>query len=147
MSQSRNQFAGTLLLIGTVAAIICAILSFQHLRSYPLHEDGVTWVDRNVPGQEKPQVIAAYIVPGGPADRAGVRVGDQLLAIKSFEIRSGLDVPQALWQIPLLGDASYTLRRNGIEFKKSNIYIQAAPRDPAAFYQYGVGLAYLAIRD
>ncbi len=144
VSESRTQSAGTLLLILTIAATISAILSFQHLRSYPLHDDGVTWVDRSgADGQT--HVVAAYISGGGPGDKAGIRTGDELTRIDTFAIRKALDVPQALWQIPLLGRTTYTLRRQGIEFQKDNIFIQAAPRDSAVYYQYAVGFAYLAI--
>ncbi len=66
-------------------------------------------------------------------------------AIDRFPIKSSLDVPRALWQIPLLGQTRYTLRRNGIEFQKDDIFIRAAPRDSALYYEYLVGIAYLAI--
>jgi two-component system, NtrC family, sensor kinase len=144
VSEPRNQFAGTLLLIGTVAAVICAVLSFQHLRSFRLKDDGVTWVDQK--GKDgKTAVVAAHIVSGGPGDKKGIRVGDQLLKIRQFEIRSELDVPRALWQqIPLL-PTPYTLRRNNIDFVIDKIFVEEAPRDSAVYYQYGVGAAYLAI--
>lgn len=144
VSETKSQFAGTLLLIGTIAAIICAVLSFRHLQTYPLHDDGVTWIDRQGP-QGEMRVIATHIVDGSAGDRAGIRVGDQLIKIKSFEIHRGLDVPAALWQVPLLGQTRYTLRRNGIEFAKDNIFIQPAPRDSAVYYQFAVGVAYLVI--
>ena len=144
MSESRNQFSGTLLLICTVAAVIAAVLSIQHLRSYPLHDDGVTWVDHKGP-QGQNQVVAAHIVPDAPGDRAGIRLGDQVVKIGPFPIHKALDVPQALWQIPVFSQTTYTLRRNGIDFQKEHIVIQAAPRDSAVYYQYGVGFAYLAI--
>ena len=160
MSESKNQFAGTLLLIGTVAAIICAVLSFQHLRTYPLHDDGVTWVDRaSARNQDAAKqrnghqqaagadtrVVASHIVEGSAGDRAGIRFGDELVQIKQFPIHRALDVPPALWQIPLLGQTRYTLRRNGIEFTKDNIFIQPAPRDSSVFYQFVVGIGYLII--
>ncbi len=149
MSESRNQFAGTLLLLCAVATIIAAVLSFQHLRTYTLHDDGVTWVDQKTP-QGQTHVVAAYVVPGGPGDKADIHLGDQLVKIGDYAIRQSLDVPQALWRIPLsdgvpLGPTRYTLRRDGIEFRKGNIFIQAAPRDSALYYQYAVGIAYLAI--
>jgi hypothetical protein len=141
LSESRNQFAGALLLVLTVAAVIAAVLSFQHLRSYPLHDDGVTWVDQA--GVD--HVVAAYLSPGGPGEKAGIRLGDQLTRIQDFPIQKALDVPQALWRIPVLGPARYTLRRGGIEFQKNNIFIQAAARDTALYYQYLVGFFYLVI--
>ncbi len=144
VSEPRNQFAGTLLLICTMAAVIVGVLSFEHLRSYPLHDDGVTWVDRKA-SDGGTRVVAGYIAPGGPGDKADIHLGDQLVRIGNARIQDALDVPQALWRIPLLGQTTYTLRRDGIEFQKNNIFVQAAPRDSAMYYQYAVGFAYLAI--
>jgi hypothetical protein len=144
VSEPKNQFAGTLLLILTVAAVIAAVLSLQHLRTYPLHDDGVAWVDQKLANGHA-AVVAAYITPGGAGDKAGIRQGDQLLKIAGFPIGNSIDVPRALWQVPLMGQTHYTLRRNGIDFQKDNIFIQAAPRDSALYYQYCVGFFYLAI--
>jgi hypothetical protein len=144
LSESRNQFAGTLLLVLTVAAVIAGVLSFEKLRSFPLHDDGVTWVDqKGSDGQN--HVVAEYIAPNGPGDKADIHLGDRLLEIGSSPIQKALDVPQALWEIPLLGRTKYTLKRQGIEFQKDNIFIVNAPRDSAIYYQYAVGFAYLAI--
>jgi signal transduction histidine kinase len=148
LSETRNQFAGTLLLLLTVAAIISAVLSFQHLRDYPLHDDGVTWVDqagKNAQGQPVNRVVAAYIAPDGPGHRYDIRLGDELVKIQQFPIENALDVPQALWQVDLLRATRYTLRRNGIEFQKGDFFIQAAPRDSALYYQFAVGFFYLFI--
>ncbi|MBV9266517.1 MAG: PAS domain S-box protein [Acidobacteriaceae bacterium] len=142
--ESRKQFAGTLLLILAAAAVVGAILSFQHLRSYPLQDDGVTWVDRKAPdGQNR--VLAIYISPSGSGQNAGIRRGDQVVQIGDTPIHRSLDVPQALWRIPRFGPTRYILRRNGIEFQKDNVYVQDAPRDSATYYYYGVGVFYLAI--
>lgn len=145
MSETRNQFAGTLLLFLTVAVAATAVLSFLHLRDYPLHDDGVTWVTSRQ-SADKTTVVAASIAPAGPGDKAGIRVGDELVAIGSTPIRQAIDVPQALWSIPLLsGNTRYTLRRDGIEFQKGPIYIRAAPRESAIYYQYFVGAFYLFV--
>jgi len=135
---------GTVLLILTAAAVVAAVLSLQHLRSYPLNDDGVTWVDRDLGGGRQ-AVVAAYIAPDGPGDKAHIRLGDQLVKIDQQPINRALDVPKALWQIPLLGQARYVLRRDGVEFQKEHIFIRAAPRDSAVYYQYFVGFFYLVI--
>jgi signal transduction histidine kinase len=137
-----------LLLVLTVVGIVGAVLSFMHLRSYPLHDDGVTWVDQKVEGKGpagQNRVIVAFLAAGGSGERAGIRVGDQLVRIQDFPIQNALDVPRVLWRIPLFERTRYTLRRDGIEFQKDNIYIQPAPRDSALYYQYVVGVFYLAI--
>ncbi len=148
MSESRNQFSGTLLLVLTVVGIVGAVLSFMHLRAYPLHDDGVTWVDQKTRLKgigDQNRVTVAYLASGGPGERAGIRVGDQLVRIQDFPIQDALDVPRVLWRIPVFERTRYTLRRDGIEFQKDNIYIQPAPRDSALYYQYLVGVFYLAI--
>ena len=144
MPESRNQFAGTLLLILAVATIVAAILSFQHLRYYPVQDDGVTWVEKAGRGGHL-GVFATYITPGGAGDRAGIRQGDEVVSIAGIPIQSSIDVPQALWQLPRYERTKYILRRGGIEFQKDNVVVQDAPRDSAIFYDYIVGLAYLAI--
>jgi two-component system, NtrC family, sensor kinase len=149
VSESRKQFAGTLLLLSTVAAVIAAVLSFQQLRNYHLNDDGVTWVDQKAPQRQAPNaqniVVAAYISRDGPGGKAGIRLGDELVGIQGLPIHRALDVPQALARVPRWGQARYTLRRQGIEFQKDNIFVQDTPRDSAVYYQYFVGFFYLAI--
>jgi two-component system NtrC family sensor kinase len=144
LSETRNQFAGTLLLILTVAAIISAVLSFQHLHDYQVPDDGVTWVDKAAPNGQN-AVTAAHLTVDGPGYNAGIHVGDELIKIQDYPVATSLDVPQALWQIRILSSTHYTLKRNGIEFRKGDIIIQAAPRDSAYYYQFAVGFFYLAI--
>ncbi|MGH9582680.1 MAG: ATP-binding protein, partial [Bryobacteraceae bacterium] len=138
MSQSRNQFAGTLLLILTVAAAIAAVLSFQHLRTYTTPDDGVTWLDRASPNGQS-RVVAVFLAPGGPGERAAIRRGDELVRIEDTPIHDALEVPEILAGLTLPGGApaKYTLRRDGIEFQKDYIFLRAAPRDSALYYQYG----------
>ncbi len=143
MSETKNQFAGTLLLVLTVAAVISAVLSFLHVRDLQLPYDGVTWVDQKTEGGNA--VVAAYIDPDGPGKTADIHIGDQLLRIQNFPIHQALDVPQALWPISQLMATSYRLKRNGIEFQKNEIFIKAVPRDSALYYQFLTGFFYLAI--
>jgi PAS domain S-box-containing protein len=142
--EGRKQFVGTVLLIFAIAAVVAAVLSFRHLRSYPLPDDGVTWVDRK-DSDHKNHVVAAYILPDGPGERADIHRGDELLQVDNFPIHSTLDVPQALAPISLPGKTSFTLKRDNIEFRKDNIFVEAAARDSAVYYQYIVGAAYLVI--
>lgn len=101
-------------------------------------------MDRKAP-DGKTRVVAGYITRQGPGERAGIRLGDELIRVQTFPIARALDVPQALARIPRWGQARYTLRRGGIEFQKDNIFVEDAPRDSAVFYQYFVGFFYLAI--
>ncbi len=147
MKESRNQFADTLWLVLTVLGIAGAVLSLFHLHSYQLHDDGVSWMDVKLPSDGN-QVVAAYLTPGGPGERAGIHLGDQLVAIGKTPIERAIDVPKALWNISIdvPPPARYTLRRGGIEFQKGDIYIQGVHRDNALYYfQYIIGFFYLGI--
>lgn len=144
MREARNQFAGTVLLILAVAAAVAAVLSFTHLRAYPIQDDGVTWMDRTLPNGQH-AVVATYLTPGGPGETAGIRPGDQLVKIGDAPIHRALDVPEVLFSIPRFQQTHYTLRRNGIEFQKDNVFVRDAPRDTATYYYYGVGVFYMAI--
>jgi two-component system NtrC family sensor kinase len=142
--EARSQFSDTLLLVLTVVGIAGAVLSFQHLRSYQLKDDGISWVDQKGPGGTN-HVVAAFILAGSPGEQYHLHLGDQLVRIQDFPIQSALDVPRALWQVQLLVPIRYTLRRNGIEFSKDNIYIKGSPRDNALYYQFVVGFFYLGV--
>ena len=47
MQELRRQFAGGLIVILTIAAVIAAGINFQQQGRFHLPEDGVTWVDRD----------------------------------------------------------------------------------------------------
>ena len=147
MRESRNQFAGTLLLVLTALGLVGAVLSIWHLSHYVLHDDGVSWVDQK--SSEGNRVVAAYLTSGGPGEIARIHLGDQLISIEygqTFPIKTALDVPRALWQIPLyIAPVRYNLRRDGIVFQKDNIYISGTRRDNVLYYQYVVGFFYLGI--
>lgn len=145
----KNQFLGALLVVLTLTAIICAGVNYQQQMRYHLPDDGATWMDS--PGREGGvRVVAAYVQPGGPADRAGIRRGDVLLRIAPIEntpavaVRQAIDVVQLLFRTGVWGKATYTLERNGIEIN-ARVIVADANRDRALYYQYFVGAAYLII--
>jgi two-component system NtrC family sensor kinase len=140
----RSQFAGALLLILTVAAIAVAAINFREQRRFVLPEDGVTWVDRHDAGGHL-MVVAVYVKPDSPGANAEIHVGDQVVRIGGYAVKRGLDVPRILSSLPIFSKTTYSLRRQGIEFDKQNIFIAAAERDTAIYYQYAVGLAWLFI--
>ncbi len=142
----RSQFANTLLLVLSAAAIVAAVINFQQLRKFQIPDDGVTWVDR-ADGKGTNRVLAIHINPGGSGDKAQIHLGDELVAIDGFRITSALDVARTLWGIPLIYEkpAQYTLRRGGIEFQKDKVFIQPAEPESGRLYEYAIGFAYLAI--
>jgi PAS domain S-box-containing protein len=133
-----------LLLILTAAALLAAAINFREQRRYVLPDDGVTWVDRQ-DSAGRHVVQAAFIKPGSPGANAEIHIGDQVVRIGGYTVERALDVPRILSLLPTFSKTTYSLRREGIEFEKQNIFIAAAERDSAIYYQYGVGLAWLFI--
>jgi two-component system, NtrC family, sensor kinase len=144
VKELKTQFAGALLLVLTAAAILAACINLRQLHRVVLPDDGVTWVDRTGnSGQHT--VNAAYVKPDSPGEHVDIHVGDEILSIAGNPVHQSLDVTRILSQLPIFSKTSYSLRRNGIVFEKQNIFVAAAERDSAVYYQYGVGLAWLFI--
>jgi PAS domain S-box-containing protein len=145
----KSQFLGALLVVLTLTVVICAGVNYQQQRRYHLPEDGATWMDAPGPNGAT-KVVAVYVQPGGPADRAGIQRGDVLLRIApienapAVEVRQATDVVQLLFRTGVWGKASYTLERNGVEIP-AKVIVADANRDRALYAQYAVGAAYLAI--
>jgi hypothetical protein len=103
-----------------------------------LPDDGVTWVDRHG------SVQALHVVASSPADRAGLLPGDTLLSINGVPTPMAIDVSKVLVGLGAWNRAHYLVRRDGVEFTATVIVGETAP-DPALYYQYLVGAAYLAV--
>jgi two-component system NtrC family sensor kinase len=139
LKELKDQLISALLVILTVAAVICAVINFQQQRRFHLPDDGVTWVDRGG------KVVAAHIAPGSSAMRAGIRTGDRLLTIAGREIKTSTDATEIITRIGLWGQAEYEIERGGVTVPVKSVVIGEALPDSTIYYQYLVGLAYLAI--
>lgn len=155
MTGLKAQLSDALLVILTVAAIVCGGISYQQQRFYLLPEDGATWMDfsdrRLETGKgEVNRVVAVHLEHHGAAEVAGIRKGDVLLRIGTAvnptgaTIESAADVARVLMRIGAWSKAEYTLLRDGVELK-ATVIIADANRDKALYGQYAVGLAWLSI--
>lgn len=141
----KAQFVSALLFILTVAAVSCAVINFRQQSLYHLPDDGVTWVDRAVPGAAgQNHVVALHVLRGSEGDHAGLRAGDALKSIGAFEVDKAKNVPQALAQVGSWNKADYKIQRGGVEVSIPVIIGESEP-DTAIYYQYAVGALYLCI--
>ena len=111
------------------AVLIClAALNIAGRRSWLEMEDGVLWV----PNGE--YVIAAEVAPGTPAEAAGVRPGDVLLAIDDHVVRTTQDVVTQL-EASSAGDTlRYRVLRQGVQTEYPEIAVAPIPSGAGAFY-------------
>ena len=135
----KLQFSSALLVILTVGAVLSSLINLQQQKRFRLPDDGVTWAERNG------RVEALHVVATSPAERSGIRVGDVLASINGSAIDRATDVSRVLVGLGSWSKATYSVRRHGVAFDASLIIGQAVRDYPALYYQYAVGLAYLAL--
>jgi two-component system NtrC family sensor kinase len=153
MKEFKRQFVGALLVIVTVAAVIAAAINFQQQSRYHLPDDGVTWVDQgstnpggtDLAARSDDRVVAMYVAPRSPGERAGLRAGDVLVSIEGFRMGRAIEVTQALATLGSWKNAEYMIRRNGGDPFAVKVITGEADRDSTIFYQYAVAAVYLAI--
>jgi PAS domain S-box-containing protein len=135
----KFQLSTAILTLLTLASGVSAIINFQQQARFRLPEDGVIWVDRSS------GVEALHVAKGGPAARVGVRDGDILISINENPVHQVIDVPKILVRIGAQYKATYVVRRSGVEVTIKQLVVGDAPRDPAVYYLYFVGVTYLVI--
>ncbi len=134
----KFQLSTAILTLLTLAAGVSAVINFQQQSRFRLPDDGVIWVDRSA------GVEALDVAPRRPAANAGVRNGDILVSISGSPVAKAIDVSKILVGVGAWNKGDYVVRRGGVEVKMPLI-VGEVPGDPAVFYLYFVGLAYLAI--
>ena len=143
MREFRQQLVSALLVIVTVAAVVAAAVNFQQQSRFALPDDGVAWVDQ-IGADHNSHVVAAYVMPGSPAAKRGLRTGDVLLSIEDVRMDDALEATQVLARLGPWREAKYEMMRGGRPFT-AKVIIGQAERDSTIFYQYAVAVLYLAI--
>jgi len=144
MKELKQQFGNALLVIVTVALVVAAAINFQQQGRFHLPDDGVTWVERQHGDGQNSSITAVLVAPGSPGEKAGIRKGDELLAIADVPIQQSQDVTAILARLGAWKKTEYKVMRNGVDVTV-NVIVGEAERDSTLFYQYTVGLVYLAI--
>jgi hypothetical protein len=143
MREFRQQLVNALLVIVTVAAVVAAAVNFQQQSHFSLPDDGVAWVDQAGTNHDS-HVVAAYVTPGSPAQKALLKAGDTLLSIEDVRIDTALQATQVLARLGSWREAHYELQRGADKFQ-TKLIIGQAEHDSTIFYQYAVAVVYLSI--
>ncbi len=135
----RVSLGAVVLALATLAAMIFAWLNFVQRTEFESPDDGVVWLDT-------PQgVQAKEVAENSPAVRAGVRPGDNLLAINGSPITRQVQVTKRLWRAGLWTQVRYKLARNGEEFETPLVTAPAEKPTSIENYARVLGLIYLFI--
>jgi len=135
----RLRLGAIFLALATVAAVSFGIINFQQRLLFDVPDDGVSWLDSS-------SGIQAFAVSGNsPAERAGIKAGDQLVAIDGLAVHRALDVTKRLWAAGLWAQVQYGLERGEQPFQ-AKVVVEPAPK-PATIENYlrVTGLLYLFI--
>src|SRR5579863_2535921 len=115
MRELKQQLASALLVIVTVAAIVAAAINFQQQSRFHLPDDGVTWVDQEAGGTASGPVVAAYVTPHSPGEKAGLHVGDVLVSIENQRIDRSEEATEILARLGVWSKAEYRVLHGGVE--------------------------------
>src|SRR6266446_4641994 len=113
------RFTAILLAIVTAAAATLAWINFQKESEFQIPYDGVWWIERNG------NLTADRVEPDGPADKAGIRNGDRLLAVNQHEVNSAAGLIHQLYRTGPWSKATYSLQRASIPLDTTVILIPA----------------------
>jgi two-component system NtrC family sensor kinase len=115
------RFSAIPLALLTLASIIFAVINFQKESQYPVSDDGVWWYE------QKGSILAQRLTPGGPAEKAGFKVGDKLLAVNGQPVRTAAEKNRRLASTGYgpYTTPTYSLERRGVKVDAPVVLIQA----------------------
>jgi len=135
--ESQARFVAVLLFLLTVAAVMFAGFNFQKERDSAVPDDGVWWVER------AGDLVADRVDPSGPGAKAGIKAGDQVIAVNGQEIKSTPGLVRQLYRTGVWSKATYTLVRQSVTLD-SNVILVPADRSLNNWLRL-IALIYLGI--
>jgi len=131
------RFTAILLALLTAAGMVLAWINFQKQPDFAVPSDGAWWVERDG------VLRAGQVQKGGPAARAGVKVGDELAAVDGHKLGSITVLTRELYRAGAWSKVTYSLVRQSVPVDVTLIPV------PADRTQYNwlrlIGLIYLGI--
>src|SRR5437899_1352147 len=97
------RFTAGLLILLTTAAVVLAWINFQKEPEFQIPYDGVSWMEHNG------SLFADRVEASGPGARAGIKQGDQLVAVNEHEVKAAPGLIRQILAIRLV-QASESLR-------------------------------------
>src|SRR5215475_6957315 len=102
------RFTAGLLFLLTAAACVFAWINFQKEHQYQTPTDGVWWVERGG------HLVADRVEHNSPADRGGIRKGDQLVSINGREVTNTPSLERQLYSTGVWLTANYSVTRHSV---------------------------------
>src|SRR5579872_5844621 len=104
----------------TVTVVVFASINFTKEKSSPVPYDGVWWVESTA-GNGSIALVAKRVEAGQPGDQAGIKNGDQLVAVGGVKIHSMAGLMRQLYRGGIYSKLVYSVTRHGIALDASVI--------------------------
>jgi two-component system, NtrC family, sensor kinase len=131
------RFTASLLTLLTAASIVLATINFRKEQEFQVPHDGAWWVEHSV------NLVADRVEPNGPAARAGIKNGDQLVAVDGRPVNNTARLSREQYRVGPWAKTTYSVVRHGVPVDLQLILI------PADRTQYAwlrlIALIYLGI--
>ena len=102
------RFTAILLTLLTVAAVLFAGFNYKTEHQTAIPNDGARWMERS------DRLVADRLEPGGPAERAGIRRGDEIVSVNGAAVTSAASVTHRLYDSGIYSKATYSLIRGSV---------------------------------
>src|SRR6266567_980417 len=113
------RFTAGLLILLTTAAVVLACINFQKEPEFQIPYDGVSWMEHNG------SLFADSVESSGPGARAGIKAGDQLVAVNEHEVKAAPGLIRQLYRVGPWSKATYSLLRQSVPLDTTVILIPA----------------------
>ncbi|HWS18970.1 MAG TPA: PDZ domain-containing protein, partial [Candidatus Elarobacter sp.] len=109
---SLVRFSAIVLALLTATTVVFAIINWQKESQYTTPTDGVWW------REQSGMLVAKGVIPSGPGEKAGIKVGDRLLRVnglpKDQTIKNVVEFEKHLYRSGVYSRATYSLDRQGV---------------------------------
>jgi hypothetical protein len=113
------RFTAILLALLTVAAILFAGFNYRIEHQSAIPYDGAWWMERGS------HLVADRLETGGPAERAGIRRGDEVVSINGRDVASLAQVTQQIYYSGVWSKATYSLIRGSVPLDVEVVLVPA----------------------
>jgi two-component system, NtrC family, sensor kinase len=113
------RFTAILLTLLTVAAVLFAGFNYKSEHQSAIPDDGAWWMERNS------HVVADRLEQGGPAERAGIRRGDEVVSINGRSVGTAAAVTHQIYDSGVWSKATYSLIRGSFPLDVEVVLVPA----------------------